>query len=109
VIAGVGLVSRSRFNTLGPVFVTPAPASTDAAAAVPRLMVVGVAAPALSVITPARSTVGIPRRNTPSMDVFFERIGDMAPQLNGLDSLVTPPPQLGAPPMMSFDLGRAGP
>jgi hypothetical protein len=46
-MAGVGLVSTSRPTTLGPVFVTPVPASTDAAAALPKLTAGGDAAPAL--------------------------------------------------------------
>jgi hypothetical protein len=57
-------------STLGPVFVTPAPAKTEAAAAVPKLMVVGVAALAVPIITLAMPKEGINSNNAPIATVF---------------------------------------
>lgn len=72
VMAGFGHVSRSRLRMLGPVLVTPAPARTDAAAVVPRLMVVGVAAPALRVMAPARARAGMTTSRAPRTESLRE-------------------------------------
>src|SRR5256885_11716476 len=67
-MAGLGLVSTSRPTALGPVFVTPAPASTDAAEALPKFTAGGDAAPAL-VDTEAKPTVQS-TNNAPSAEIL---------------------------------------